>query len=464
MTIWRPDIAGKSGPKYLRIAEAIGESIADGSLAERDRLPTQRDLAYDLGISLNTVSRAYAEATERGFLHGEVGRGTFVRTAGPLPALTSPAGMTRPVEGPVDFTLNLPAAGRSAAALAATLGSLGASETLASYLDYQTAGDQDRHARAAAAWIGQLGLEASSDEVVLTTGAQHGLMVAMLALMRPGDVLLAEATTYAPVKAMARHLELKLHAVAMDEGGLAPEALDAACRTTASKTLYCLPTLHTPTTITMTADRRGEIAAVARKHDLSIIEDDVFGFLPPERPPPLACFAPERTLFVTSVSKCLAPGLRVGYLRAPDDYRQPLRAAVNLTCWMPPPLMAEIASRWIEEGTARRLNGFQRQEARARQSVARHILRNHDFRADPFGLHLWLPLPSHWRADAFRVAAERRGVKVLPADAFAVKPAEVPQAVRLCLSHEATRERVTEGLSVIAELLGEPDYSSLLIV
>ena len=85
MTIWRPNLDGKRGPKYKLIADAIGESIADGSLMERDRLPTQRNLADQLNLSLNTVSRAYAEAFRRGFLSGEVGRGTYVRTAGPLP-------------------------------------------------------------------------------------------------------------------------------------------------------------------------------------------------------------------------------------------------------------------------------------------------------------------------------------------------------------------------------------------
>ena len=464
MTIWHPDLDGKSGPKYLLIANAIGESIADGSLTERERLPAQRDLAYSLGISLNTVSRAYSEAIRRGFLHGEVGRGTYVRIGGPLPQQGAQAWMKRPVEGPVDFTLNLPAAGASAAALAKTLGLLKGSEALASYLDYQTDGDQDRHRMAGAAWIAQLGFDVSGNDLVLTNGAQHGLMVAMLASMRPGDVLLTEPLTYAPVKAMARHLDLKLLPVAMDEEGLAPDALDAACRATAAKTLYCLPTLHTPTTITMNAARRRDIAAIARKHDLLIIEDDVFGFLPPDRPPPLASFAPDRTIFVTSVSKSLAPGLRVGYLHAPRRLLRSLRAAVSLSCWMPPPLMAEIASVWIDDGTARDLNDFQRSEAGARQTIARRVLSGHGFRADPFGFHLWLPLPKHWRADAFRVAAERREVKVLTADTFAVEPADTPQAIRLCLSHEARRERVTEGLEVIAALLDEPGDSGVLVL
>jgi DNA-binding transcriptional MocR family regulator len=372
--------------------------------------------------------------------------------------------MIRSNDGPIEFTLNLPSAGGSADALAQTLDSLQGSAALSSYLDYQTDSDLKRHTEAGAAWIGQIGLEASGDDVILTNGAQHGLMVALLSVMRPGDVLLTESMTYAPIMAMAQHLGLKLFPVAMDGEGLLPDALDTACRITAAKTLYCLPTLHTPTTITMKADRRQDIAETARKHELIIIEDDVFGFLPQDRPPPIACFAPERTLFITSVSKSLAPGLRVGYLHAPSKFRRSLRTAVSLSCWMPPPLMAEIASQWIDEGTAKRINDLQRTEAQIRQRIARRILAAHGSEADPFGLHLWLPLPAHWRPNSFRVAAEKQGVKVLTGEIFAVEQANAPRAIRLCLSHEPTRERMTRGLEIVAELLSEKDDPGVLVV
>ena len=464
MTIWQPDLENKVGPKYKRIAEAIGEGIENGSLTEQDRLPPQRDLADQLGVSLNTVSRAYAEAIKMGFLSGEVGRGTYVRIGGPLPAGVSRARMSRPVDGPIDFSLNLPAAGEGAAALAQTLNTIRVSNCLSDYLDYQTAEDIRRHRDAASNWISQVGFDAPSDNIVLTNGAQHGLMVALLASMQPGDVLLTQALTYAPVKAIAQHLGLKLFPVDMDSGGLCPESLEAACRTTAARVLYCLPTLHTPTTLTMCVDQRREIARIASKHNLLIIEDDVFGFLPPERPPPLASFAPQHTLYITSVSKSLAPGLRVGYVCAPDRLCRSISAAVNLSCWMPPPLMSEIASLWIEDGTAIRLNEFQRAEAHTRQELARTYLEKHETLSHPYGFHLWLSLPPHWRADAFRVAAERQGVKVLTAEPFTVTQADTPHAIRLCLSHELTRERVSQGLKIVSELLDETSDPGVLVV
>jgi DNA-binding transcriptional MocR family regulator len=160
----------------------------------------------------------------------------------------------------------------------------------------------------------------------------------------------------------------------------------------------------------------------------------------------------------------MAPGLRLGYVAAPERLRAGLRAAVNMSCWMPPPLMAEIASRWIEDGTADRLNGWQRTEARARQALASDILGTHRFAAAPDAFSIWLPLPQPKRADAFRAEAARRGVKLLTGETFAVDHTDIPHGLRLCLSYEVTRERVTWGLRTIAALLDDPDEPDTMVV
>ena len=461
--MWQPHLVERGGPKAQQIADAICDDVASGRLLPDTKLPPQRDLAYVLGVSLNTVTRAYADAMKRGFVRGEVGRGTYVRAGGPMTADADPSDLSRPT-GPVDFSMNLPAPGAAAEVLADTLADLSRTDELAAFLDRQTAAQHRRHVEQAANWLSRIGLDADKTDIVLASGAQNGILASLMASLRPGDVLLTEALTYAPVKVMARHLGLTLAPVACDGGGLDPEALDVACRRVAARALYCQPTLHTPTTVTMDADRRAAIAAIARKHDLTIIEDDVFGFLPLDRPPPLAVLAPERTIHVTSVSKSMAPGLRVGYVRAPEDRARAIQSAIRVSSWMPAPLMVEIASRWIGDGTADRLNAFQRDEARFRQAMARDLIPDRCLTADPDGFHAWLSLPETWQADLFRMEAENLGVKVLVGGAFAVDPAHAPNAIRLCLSHEISRARVRRGLSIIADLLtGDGDRGSMIV-
>lgn len=457
MTSWIPDLSGAPGPAYLALADMIAAGVATGRLSPGDRLPTQREMAYRLGLSLNTVTRAYSEAVRRGVLEGTVGRGTFVRrptAARSLAAEIADATLIRPAGGPVDFARNLPFRGAAAAAaLSRTLADLSRSPGLGAFLDHQPDTDSDRHAEVGAEWIGTLGLGPAGRCVVLTNGAQQGLFVALLALTRPGDAILVEELAFPPLLSMARHLGLQVLPVALDDDGIRPEALDELCRTTAARVLCCAPTLHTPTGLVMSVGRRQAIAGLAERHGLTVVEDDVFGFLPRTRPAPLAAHAPDRSILVTSVSKSFAAGLRVGYLHAPIRLQGALRSAVALSSWMPPPLMAEIATRWIEDGTGERLTEAQRTETEHRQALARDVLARFGPQGEPSGFHLWLPLPERWRADDFEAAARRSGVELRSGTSFTVDNRARPPAVRLCLSHELDRDRVRHGLMRVAELL-----------
>jgi len=466
MTIWCPDLSGRAGPAYLDLAEAIGAAVASGELRAGERLPPQRSIAHELGISLSTVTRAYSEAIRRGFVEGEVGRGTFVRHAVRLKASAgSELGeVPETAAGEIDLSWNLPLPGGAEKALARTLSDLSRERGLGALLDQRPGRASAGHEDAGAAWIETLGLAPKDRAVVLSSGSQHGLFAALVALTKPGETILVEELTYAPVLAMARHLGLEVLPLRMDGEGIRPQSLDAQCRASGAKLLYTMPVLQTPTGATMGRARMQEIARLAETHDLTILEDDVFGFLPRQRPAPLASLVPERTVYVASTSKSLSPGLRVGYLSTPLGLENALRAAVALSTWMPAPLMAEVAARWIEDGTAARLNEEQREEAEERQALAREILGGHPIAADPCGFHLWLSLPKAWRPGAFEAAARARGVRLRGSQSFAVWPDKAPPAVRLCLGHELSRERVRLGLKRVAAILEEPSDEAAFIV
>ncbi|WP_193188633.1 aminotransferase-like domain-containing protein [Nisaea sediminum] len=468
MTIWVPDLRDRAGPIYRRICDAIGADIAAGHLAPGTRLPPQRDLAFRLGVSLNTVTRGYEEAVKRGLLAGEVGRGTYVLEPAGDGAAVPEASLARARQGPIDFARNLPAPGAAAGLLATALRDLADAPGAAGYLDFEQedAGQKERCRAAGADWIAfSSGMKVSPDEVVPTVGAQHGILAAMMAVLGPGDTLFVEHLTYAPIKAMARHLGVRIAAIpAGANAHICPDQLETITRRTGAKALFCTPTLHTPTARTLAPETRRAVAEVARRNDLTIIEDDVFGFLPEDRPPPLAEFAPERTIYVTGAGKCLGPGLRVGYVRAPERYLEAVKAAASLSVWMPPPLTLEIANRWIADGTARRLAIGQRGEIRRRQSLARQILKDHVRGPVPEGFHLWLELPEQWPSAMFLMEAEKRGVRMIPGGAFSISPADAPNAVRLCLSHEPEAARVEQGLRIVAEILaGRSSDASILL-
>lgn len=179
----------------------------------------------------------------------------------------------------------------------------------------------------------------------------------------------------------------------------------------------------------------------------------------PDRPAPIACYAPERTYFVTSLCKSVLPGLRVGYLGVPEGNAERFSAVIRSTVWMGSPLMAEIATRWIQDGTADELADWQRREAETRQDMAAQILPGWEYQTYSASMHLWLPLPDPRHAHDIVQSARVRGVLLSPAATFAVERSGVPHALRICLMGPANREQLERGLTVIAELLNEsPDF------
>jgi len=456
MAIWKPKLEGHHGPKYLQIVEAMAEDIASQRLPKGTRMPPHRILAYQLGISPNTTSRAYGEATKRALLRGEVGRGTFVRSHNEDPIKGELGNLQRETMGPIDLSRNLPQPGFAEPHIRRILTEISQDTRLPALLDYQTKKDLSHHVEAGKTWLKGCGVETMADQVIPTMGGQHGLLCTLMALLRPGELLLTEALTYMPIHAIAERLGLHTATIAMDAGGVIPEAFAEFCARSKPKAFYLTPTLQSPTTVTLSCQRRIAIAQIAEKHDVLIIEDDVFAPLKENRPTPIACLAPESTVYVTSLSKAVAPGLRVGFLQAPARLIPALRHTVNLSVWMTPPMTMEVAARLINDGTATQLTRLQRAAAENRQSLANSILAGVESLADPQGFHLWIPLPEDWRADTFQAQCASHGVLVNEGRSFAPRAVDAPEAIRVCLSHEADEVRVEQGLRMLVNFIQLP--------
>jgi len=445
MTIWTPSGVSPTGPRYLAIVESLAGDIAAGRLVSGDRLPPQRDLAGRLGVTLTTVTRAYAEAARRGLVEGEVGRGTFVRAA--LETPDDP-------DAPIDLSLNALLPHAHAAELAARLSPAGPLGQRIRLLDYHPPLGADEHRAAGRAWLEQRGWNCGAHQVAVTAGAQHGLLVVLLALMPRGGGLLVEEVTYAGLKQLAAHLHVTLHPVAMDPQGLSPADLDSACRQFPARVLYTMPALQNPTGFSSPPARLEEIAAVARRHDLTIVEDDTYGFLAPDVPL-LASMAPDRTIVVTSLSKSVAGGFRVGYVAVPSRMRETLASCIWNTVVMASPVTAHLAAALVADGTAARVVDWKRGEMRERQAMARRMFPMVSAGTHPASPHVWLPLERPWRAEMFAARARARGVLVTPSTAFAAREGASPRAVRVALGPPRSRDRLQEGLARLHDLQGE---------
>lgn len=451
MQSWNPDLTTATGPKYLAIANAIARDIEAGKLRAGDRLPPQRALAEALGVDLTTITRAYGEAQRLGFVEGSGRRGSFVRAK---PSAVSSiqiedAGDTGMNAPPEDFGGTLAAAFRDCAS------ALLSPEHGGLPFQYQRSGGAASVRKAGSDMLAARGIPCSEDSVLVAAGGQNALHAIFSAELNVGDRLAVAPYAYPGLLALARRFGIELVPVASDDNGMLPQALDEACSGAEVRGVYLVPTNDNPTAITMPCDRRIAIAQVITKHGLLLIEDDAYGFLPAQPLAPVASIAPTNAWYIASVSKVLAPGLRVAWLRAPDvagAWR--LAADMHETAIMAPPLNAAIVAEWLRSDLFERLVGEVRDEAALRQALARECLAPGTFRAMDCGYHLWLSIPADLDVRHIADVLRQHGLSTIPGDAFAVDRAMAPAAaLRVSIGGSLSRERLQRGLQLLSALV-----------
>lgn len=455
---WMPSIDADTSVKYTSIVNSMTQAIAAGELAEGERLPPHRELAARLGVTVATVTKAIAELARRGLVDTRRGSGTFVLAP---PAVARAAAAVEPPGLPLDLAVNRPLATLAAPFMRDALAAVAARADSAELFGYEVVGGNAENRAMGRAWLSERGISVGESEVLLTQGGNDGLLAAFLATCRPGEAVACEATNYTGIRRLAQALGLTLVPVETDRLGMRPDALERACRPGNVRAVLCTPVTHNPTAATMDAARRAAIARVVERADLMLIEDDIYGHLAGDDAEPFYCHMPDRTIHVTSMSKCLTAGLRAGYLAVPPMLAGKVRDALYTMSWTAPSLHAGIASRLIGSGAARDLVVAQRAEAMARIEMARDILgevldgdalRAHEARPT---YHLWLTLKGSLRAEEASAELQRAGILVSPAHNFVVGGAAVPNAIRLSLGALPDRAVLTQALhEVMRHLAG----------
>ena len=224
MTNWTPNLDPQL-PRYLAIAQAIAADLESGRLSPGDRLPTHRELAWQLGVTVGTVTRAYQEAERRGLLSGEVGRGSFLRDPLGGRGRTVTAGE----RGPLDLQMAVPPRVCSPAEFDQALMRLMADPSRLDHLDYPPVAGLPEHREMARSWLRRAGVDVPANQIALTSGAQHGLLAILATIARGGDSLLVEPLTYPTVQPIARQIGLRLEPLMADSEGILPE-IDRARR------------------------------------------------------------------------------------------------------------------------------------------------------------------------------------------------------------------------------------------
>ncbi len=408
--------------RYKLLVDAFAADIRAGRLSPGTRLPTHRQLAAKEGLALVTATRVYAELEAMGLVSGEAGRGTFVRETSLHPGQgkdqrATPAGMA-------DLNFNYPSLPGQAELLRTALRQLASSGDLEALLHYQPHGGRQHERATMARHLQCRGLHVAAEQVLIMNGAQQGLAATVMALLKPGDVVAADALTYPGFKVLADAHRLELAPI--------QAAGRELCKSRKVRAVYTMPTLHNPLGWVASVQWRQQLVAIARKYGLLIIEDAAYAFLAEDAPAPLAALAPETTVYVSGFSKSIATGLRVGFVAAPAQWVPAIERIVRATTWNTPGVMTAITCGWLDDGTVARLEIEKRRDAAIRQTIAADALAGLAYISHPSSYFVWLPLGEEVRADQVAMALMRENVAVSTAEPFATS-AHVPHAIRLAL-------------------------------
>lgn len=416
--------------RYRTIVDDFAARIERGELRPGDRLPTVRALMQQHGVALATASRVMAELASAGLSVGEVGRGSFVRDAS-LPrgsGLEQQAGRA----GLVDLSFNYPTVPGQDTMLREGLRSLAAAGDLDALLHSAPQGGRSHERQTLARHLRNRGIRVPAEQVLIVNGAQHGLAVTLMALLKPGDLLAVDALSYPGLLALARAHRLEIQALPRSEGRTDLDALERLCKRRPVRALYTMPTLHNPLGSVMPQADRVRLAGLAEAHGFVIIEDGTYAFLAEPAPPPVQTQAPNHTVYVNGLSKSVAAGLRVGVLVAPKAWVPALEQAIRLSSWQTASVTTALGCLWIEGGQVDALEDAKRADARERQALARRALQGCSIVGHRSSYFLWLALPDGQRAETVAAELKQQGILLSTAQPFAAT-ARVPQALRVVL-------------------------------
>jgi len=431
-------------PKHKALAKAIEMAIRSRKLGNGEKLAPQRQLAFHLNVTHGTVTRAYNLLANRGLVHTRLGAGTFVTysdysessCAENLPEIFDFASSMQPVIGQ-DALIG------QALSLMSQDGF-----SLAQLLKYDAQGGQ-KHKQVMAAWLSSRGFAVSEKDVMLTHGAQQSIFTALQILTNPGDCVLHEAVIYPGFFRACETCHAKPVAVPLVAGGIDCAAIKQLCEQHKPKAIYITPTLQNPTNLRYSSQTLATLLELAREYDFYIIEDDVNYCLPEDWHLPMQQQAADRVIYVSSLSKYFAGGLRLGYALVPQQLRQDFVASLHGQCWMVSGMAMELVSQFLLTEGFRHNQDLLAEELRYRQSVFKGLADKYGLNIRTGGLNVWLQLSDHAQMQQLQAVLLQHNVKVRTADLFANSLADVSglNGMRVSLGGLNTRSAFLAGIA-----------------
>ncbi|MFP9130512.1 PLP-dependent aminotransferase family protein [Niallia sp. Man26] len=449
---WKPSIDKRDKPIYQTLARQLEQDVLDGVLLPGTKLPPQRELADYLDLNLSTISKAFKVCELKGLVSASVGSGTFVS----YDALSNAYLLedTKP-KHLIEMGATLPD-DASYEPLMLQLKTMLQESDYERWFGYGRAGESLWQKDAAVKLMRRGGFETTVDHILFANGGQNAIAAALASLCKPGDRIGVDHHTYPGLKTVAAMLSVQIVPIRSEYYQLSPESFEHACKNENIKGIYIIPDYHNPTASFMSVENREKIAAIAKKYNQFVIEDASYHLLSNNPLPAVASFAPDQVIYISSLSKSFAPGLRLAYVAVPKQFKEPLsKALYNLNITVSP-LLAELTARMIVSNQFETLVESHREQNIRRNKLADEYLSDYTCVGDETGIFRWLLLPGKLTGAEFEALAAQNGVQVYAAERFVVGNSCPDRAVRISVCAPESMEELKLGLVILKRLLETP--------
>lgn len=445
---WRPALDKSSRSLYQTLARQLEKDIRSGVLRPGTKLPPQRELADFLDINVSTVSKAFKLCSLRGLLSATVGNGTFVA----YDALFSANLM---IHHDRDSVINMgptaPEPSGNAFLLKMAREMLNESDG-GRLFNYYAPGADEWQKDAAVTLMHYCGFKTHTNRILFAGGGQNALSAVLASLFSRGDKIAVDDHTYPGIKTAASMFGIQLIPVPGGRDGMDLQALEAICRTDKIRGIYLIPACHNPTTAVLSEEKKLQIAQLVKSWDCVFIEDGTYQILHGGKSS-ISNLAPEQSVCIVSLSKGIAPGLRLAYLSVPVKWKPAVEDALYSLNVATVPMMAELSARVIASGEFESVINRHQRHTQKRNEIVNQYFKKESCLGSDEDIFRWLMLPKSHTGASFEALALSEDVQVFGAERFAVGSTPPARAVRLSICSPNHLDELEQGIQILSRLL-----------
>ncbi|MCF6515480.1 aminotransferase class I/II-fold pyridoxal phosphate-dependent enzyme [Lactobacillus sp. S2-2] len=452
---WKPKIDNLKKPLYQSLVTKMEADIEEGLLLPHSKLPPQRELAYYLDVSFSTISRAYKLSQQKGLTYGTIGKGTYISSN-----VNQKNANSRNKNEEIDDLGFVSSFEETNSLLKSTIKESMNQNKIEELLNYESPTGLDKHKKIAIKYLKRIGMNCNYENTIISSGGLNSIAIALIGLFHYEDKIIVDKYTFVNFINLSQSLGIKLIPVDSDEHGIKSEKIEQLCRLYQIKGIYLMANYNNPTTFSMSKNRKLEIADIIKKNNLILIEDDYANFVnvfSDTKNTYISSLVPEQSIYICSMSKTIASGLRVSFMRFAKQFKNKLENTMFNTNVKTSSLNVDIVTRALENGIANKIMLQKIKMAKAANQIFDSIFNSKEKITEKHYFFRIIPVTNEVDKNDIEQLCLSNNIRVFHSDNFLVgeKSDNDQSFLRISLASYSDNVKLRDVLRKLHDLLGK---------